>query len=291
MSPNLRLKGFIFTALFPSMLIYVLFVIVPIFWSTYYGFFNWSGIGEASFIGFSNYIEVFQDSIFWRSLKNNLVIVAASVFGQVPMALIMALILWKSTWFHKFVRASVFMPMVLSSVVIGLIWGYIYHPQIGILNAILDLVGLHDLRTAWLSDPDTAIYYLTLPIVWNYIGLYMIIFIAALQNIPSEIDDSVKLDGPGFFTRLFYIKLPLIWNTIKVAIILCISGSLKAFDLVIVMTGGGPANATELLATYMYNNTFEIYRFGYGSAVSAAILIISLLFIGGSQLMMKKKMT
>lgn len=289
MSPKLRLRGFIFAALFPTLLIYCTFVIIPIFWSIYFGFFDWKGIGSARFIGFGNYIEVIQDSIFWRSLRNNLVIVAASVFGQLPIALIVSLILWKSSLFQKFVRSAVFMPMVLSSVVIGLIWGFIYHPQIGILNALLEVLGLEHLTQAWLSNPNTAIYYLTFPLIWNYIGLYMIIFVAALQNIPSEIDDSVKLDGPGFFTRLFYIKLPLIWNTIKVAVILCISGSLKAFDLIIIMTGGGPANSTELLATYMYNNTFEIYRFGYGSAISATILIISILFIGGSQLLMKKK--
>ncbi len=289
MTPKLRLRGFLFAALVPSMFIYSVFVIVPIVWSAYYGFFNWSGIGEASFIGFANYIEVFQDSIFWHSLKNNLIIILASVFGQVPIALILSIVLWRSTLFQKFVRSAVFMPLVLSSVVIGLIWGFIYHPQMGVLNAVLELLGLEHLTRAWLSDPKAAIYYLTLPIIWNYIGLYMIIFVAALQNIPGEIEDAVQLDGPGFFKRLFYIKLPLIWDTIKVAVILCISGSLKAFDLVIVMTGGGPAHATELLATYMYNNTFEIYRFGYGSAVSAAILIISLLFIGGSQLLMKRK--
>lgn len=289
MSAKLRRSGFLSAALIPSMFIYSVFVIVPIIWSVYYGFFNWSGIGEAKFIGFANYLEVLQDSIFWRALQNNLVIIAASVFGQIPIALILAIILWRTTLFQKFVRSAVFMPLVLSSVVIGLIWGFIYHPQMGVLNAILELLGLDHLTRAWLSDPKSAIYYLTLPIIWNYIGLYMIIFVAALQNIPSEIDDAVKLDGPGFLTRLFYIKLPLIWDTIKVAVILCISGSLKAFDLVMVMTGGGPAHATELLATYMYNNTFEIYRFGYGSAVSAAILILSLLFIGGSQLLMKRR--
>ncbi|GAE95244.1 sugar ABC transporter permease [Gracilibacillus boraciitolerans JCM 21714] len=172
-----------------------------------------------------------------------------------------------------------------------MIWGgYVYNPQMGILNALLDFLGLESLKMQWLSDPDIAMYFVAIPIIWNFIGLYLVIFIASLQNISSELDDALQLDGANFFQALFYIKLPLIWNTIKVAIVLCISGSLKTFDLVIVMTGGGgPANATEIMASYMYNSTFEVYRFGYGSALSAMILIISLLFIVISQLLMKRK--
>ncbi|MCS7463480.1 sugar ABC transporter permease [Paenibacillus doosanensis] len=289
MTTTARIRGFITVALLPAFLLYAFFVIIPVFWSAYYGFFDWKGIGAATFIGFDNYAEVVKDPIFWKSFKNNMLIVAASVFGQVPIALILAVLLMKSTLFQRIIRASVFMPMVLSSVVVGIIWGYIYHPQIGILNFLLDNMGLASWKRAWLSDPKISMYALMVPIIWNYIGPYMIMFIAALQNISPEIDDASQIDGVGPVRKLFVITLPMIWDTIKVAVVLCISGSLKAFDLIYVMTGGGPAHSTELLASYMYNNTFNVFRYGYGSAVSTAIIILSMLLIAGSQYLMKRE--
>jgi raffinose/stachyose/melibiose transport system permease protein len=168
-------------------------------------------------------------------------------------------------------------------------WGYIYHPQIGILNFILEKVGLGSWIHDWLGDPKVNMYAVSVPIIWANIGPYLIIFIAAIQNISSEVEDAAKIDGAVKAKRLYWIVIPMIWDTIKVAIVLCISGSLKAFDLIYVMTGGGPAQSTELLATYMYNNTFEIFRYGYGSAVSTLIIIISMVLVLGSQVMMKRK--
>jgi raffinose/stachyose/melibiose transport system permease protein len=288
MTVSARIRGFITIGLLPALVLYLFFVIVPIFWSAYYGFFDWKGIGAAKFIGLDNYVEVLQDPIFWKSFKNNMLIVAASVFGQVPIAMILALLLMKSTLFQRVIRASVFMPMVLSSVVVGIIWGYIYHPQIGILNFLLEGVGLESWKKAWLSDPKVSMFALMVPIIWNYIGPYMIMFIAALQNISPEIEDAAQLDGVGPVRKLFAVTLPMIWDTVKVAVVLCISGSLKAFDLIYVMTGGGPAHSTELLASYMYNSTFNVYRFGFGSAISTAIIILSLILIVGSQRLMKR---
>lgn len=288
MTVSARIRGFITIGLLPALVLYLFFVIVPIFWSAYYGFFDWKGIGAAKFIGLDNYAEVLQDPIFWKSFKNNMLIVAASVFGQVPIAMILALLLMKSTYFQRVIRASVFMPMVLSSVVVGIIWGYIYHPQIGILNFLLEGVGLESWKKAWLSDPKVSMFALMVPIIWNYIGPYMIMFIAALQNISPEIEDAAQLDGVGPVRKLFAVTLPMIWDTVKVAVVLCISGSLKAFDLIYVMTGGGPAHSTELLASYMYNSTFNVYRFGFGSAISTAIIILSLILIVGSQRLMKR---
>lgn len=288
MTSSSRRTNFIVLGLLPALLIYSVFVIIPIFWSAYYGFFDWKGIGEAKFNGFDNYVEALKDPIFWLALKNNLIVVAASVFGQVPIALVLALVLRKSNFFQRFIRSAVFMPMVLSSVVVGIIWSYIYHPQIGILNFLLDAVGLETWKKAWLSDKSVSMLALTVPIIWNYIGPYLIMFIAALQNIPSDIDDAAMIDGATGSRKLFSVTLPMIWDTVKVTIVLCISGSLKAFDLIYVMTGGGPAHSTELLASYMYNNTFSVYRFGYGSAISTLIIIISLVLIAGSQRLMRR---
>nr|WP_275422456.1 sugar ABC transporter permease [Paenibacillus mucilaginosus] len=265
------------------MLIYALFVFVPVIWSSYYSFFDWKGIGAAKFIGLRNYAEIIQDPIFWRALKNNVIFVLVSVFGQLPVALVLAIVLHKSNALQRFIRSAVFVPMVLSSVVIGMIWQYIYHPQIGILNFLLDKAGLPHWKLEWLSDAKIAIFALAPPLVWSFVGLYLIIFISAFQNIPGDIHDAAQIDGAEGARKLFSVTLPMIWSTVQIAIILCISGSLKSFDLVYVMTKGGPAHATELLATYMYNSTFSSYRYGFGSAISTSIVLISLIFIGLSQ--------
>lgn len=284
-----RLRGFILIGLLPALIIYLVFVIVPIIWSVYYGFFEWKGIGAATYIGLDNYTEALQDPIFWRALKNNLIIVVASILGQLPIALLLSLLLRRNTRFNRFIRSAIFMPMVVSTVVIGIIWGYIYHPQVGILNTLLESAGLGSWIRDWLGDPNINMYSVSAPIIWANIGPYLIIFLAAIQNISSEVEDAAKLDGAINGKWLYYVVVPMIWDTLKVAIVLCISGSLKAFDMIFVMTGGGPAQSTELLATYMYNNTFEIFRYGYGSAVSSLIIIISMGLVLGSQMLMRKR--
>lgn len=285
----LRVRRFVAVGLLPALLIYALFVFVPVIWSAYYGFFDWKGIGEAKFIGFRNYVEVFHDPIFWRALKNNVIFVLTSVFGQIPIALVLAIVLHKSNALQRFLRSAIFIPMVLSSVVIGLIWQYIYHPQIGILNFLLDDLGLGSLKMQWLSDPKIAIFSLIPTLIWNFVGLYLIIFISAFQNIPGEIHDAAMIDGASGARKLFSVTLPMIWSTVQVAVVLCISGSLKSFDLVYIMTRGGPAHASELLATYMYNSTFTSYRYGFGSAISTSIILISLTLIGTSQWFMSRR--
>jgi len=197
MSFTARTRGFIVAALLPAAVLYSFFVIIPLVWSAYYGFFDWKGMGEAKWLGFDNYAEVIRDPLFWHSFKNNMIIVAASILGQVPIAFALALVLRKNSWFRKFVRTAVFMPMVLSSVVVGMIWGYVYHPQIGILNFVLEQLGLGAWEREWLSDPKIAMYSLSVPIIWNYIGPFLIMFIAALQNIPDEINDAAKMTEPA----------------------------------------------------------------------------------------------
>jgi raffinose/stachyose/melibiose transport system permease protein len=276
-------RRFVFMSLAPAILVYALFVFVPVIWSGYYSFFDWKGIGTAKFIGLKNYVEIIHDPIFWTSLKNNLIFLVVAVLGQLPVALILAILLHKSNALQRFIRSAVFVPMVMSSVVIGMIWQYIYHPQIGILNLLLEKLGLESWKLQWLSDPKIAIFALAPPLIWSFVGLYLIIFISAFQNIPGEIHDATQIDGAEGARKLFSVTLPMMWSTVQIAIILCISGSLKSFDLVYVMTKGGPAHATELLATYMYNSTFSSYRYGFGSAISTTIVLISLIFIGISQ--------
>jgi len=284
-----RNKKYILIGLLPALLFYLIFVIYPIGRSFYYGFFEWNGLSKPTFVGLSNFKEILSDPIFLKSLRNNMFVVVASVLGQLPIALIIAIILSKKIKGARFFRSAFFMPMVMSTVVVGLLWSTLLNSQAGIVNIIFNKLGLGKFVQDWLGDPKYAMLTVCGVIMWQFIGYYMIIFLAGLQNIPEEIMEAANIDGAGPVRTLFSITLPLMWDTIMAAVVLCISGSMRSFDLVFVMTQGGPAHATELMATYMYNKTFSIYKYGYGSAVSLVICAISLGFILASRILMRKK--
>lgn len=284
-------KKTIILGLLPALVIFIIFVIMPIGRSFFYGFYSWNGLSAPEYIGFKNFQEILTDRIFWHSFKNNIIVVIASVFGQIPIGLIIAIILNKKMKSSSFFRTVFFLPMILSTVVVGLLWSTILNSQIGILNAMLNKIGLGRLAMDWLGNPRIAIYTICFVIVWQFFGLYMIIFLAALQNIPSEIFEAANVDGASEWCKLVHITMPMIWDSIMAAVVLCIAGSMRTFDLVFVMTKGGPAQATELMATYMYNKTFEVYKYGYGSAVSLIIFIISFSFIIISRRLMSQRET
>ena len=271
-NPRIILLG-----LLPALALYVLFVVWPILRSFWFGFFDWNGLSQPVFAGLDNFAEIFGDPVFWLSLKNNFLVVIASVLLQIPLGLLAAVLLngrVKGAWFF---RTAFFVPMVLSTVVVGLLWSTLLNSQAGPINALLILMGMGPNQTPdWLGDPHLAIFTLCGVIVWQFIGFYMIIFLAALQNIPTEILEAASIDGATPAQQLTRIQLPLVWPTVVASVVLCISGSMRSFDLIFVMTQGGPANATEVMATYMYNKTFAVSQYGFGSAVSLVITVISL---------------
>ena len=282
-------KKTITLALLPALLIFFVIVFMPIMRSFVYGFYKWNGLGEPIYVGWKNFIDILTDKIFWSAFKNNLFIVAASVLGQIPIGLLIAIVLNKKLKSTSFFRTIFFLPMILSTVVVGLLWSTIFNAQVGILNQLLTKLGLEKLEQDWLGNPKIAMYTISIVIIWQFVGFYMIIFLAALQNIPIDIIEAAEIDGAGELHKLFKITIPMIWDTIMAAVVLCIAGSMRTFDLVFVMTKGGPAHATELMATYMYNKTFEVYKYGYGSAVSLIIFILSLSLILISRKVMSKR--
>jgi raffinose/stachyose/melibiose transport system permease protein len=237
----------------------------------------------------NNFKEIMLDKVFWKSFKNNMMVVVASVFGQIPIGLIIAILLNKKMKSSSIFRTIFFLPMILSTVVVGLLWSTILNVQVGVLNYLLETIGLESLAKNWLGDPKYSMWTICFVIVWQFVGLYMIIFLAALQNIPQDIFEAASIDGATEGQKLFKITIPMLWENIMSAVVLCIAGGMRTFDLVFVMTKGGPAHATELMATYMYNKTFEVYKYGYGSAVSLVIFIISFAFIIISRNAMAKK--
>ncbi len=240
---------------------------------------EWDGFSEMQFVGFANFSELFQDPLFWNSMKNNIYVVLASVFGQVPIALFIALLLNRKLKGLKIFRTIGFLPVVLSTVVISLTWSLIYNSENGLINELLRTVGLGAIAQNWLGDSSWAMISVLVTVIWQFVGLYLIIFLAALQNVPEEVLEAAKIDGASEWTTTWKITVPMIWDTVIVAVILCISGSLKTFDLIYVMTHGGPAHSTDVMALYMFNETFSQLQYGYGSAVSVVIFFFSLILI------------
>jgi len=291
MNSMFKNKKTIFLGLFTSLIIFVVLVIIPIVKSFYYGFFEWNGLSQPIFVGLENFKDVLSDKVFWKSFLNNIMVVLASVFGQIPLGLVIAILINKKLKSSSFFRTVFFIPMILSTVVVGLLWSTILNVQVGILNQLLEFIGLDSLAKNWLGDPKYAMLTICLVIIWQFVGLYMIIFLAALQNIPEEIFEAADIDGATEAQKLFKVTIPMLWENIMSAVVLCIAGGMRTFDLVFVMTKGGPAHATELMATYMYNKTFEVYKYGYGSAVSLLIFIISFSLIIVSRKTMASKQT
>ncbi|GBF77663.1 sugar ABC transporter permease [Paenibacillus sp. 598K] len=274
-----RTKLAIFLGLLPSLIIYIGIAIVPIGLSLYYSLFNWDGITDKLYVGFGNFSKIFEDDIFWLSVKNNVIIMLTGLIGQIPLGLAIALLLNRSFRGAGFFRTVGFIPVVISSVMVSLIWGMIYNTEYGFLNGFLGLIGLESWQRNWLGDPSWSMISLSVAYIWQNFGLYMIIFLAALQSIPGEVNEAAELDGATGLRRVFSITIPMIRSTILVAVIYSISNSFRVFDLVQILTGGGPAHQTEVMTVYMYNAAFMSRQFGYGSAVSILILLFSLIVV------------
>lgn len=260
----------------PALLVYCIFVLYPIFSTFYYSLFEWSGIESgATFAGLSNYLNILSDNVFWMSLKNNLLLVVASLLTQLPLGLLLALLLFAPIRGVRLFRTVYFLPLLMSSVAVGILWIYIYEPNQGILNRTLDLIGLSFLKSSWLGSEETAFWAVVATICWQFTPFYMILFRAALVGIPEEIYESASIDGAGAWQKFRHITLPLLLPTIITSSILSIIGSLKYFDLIFVMTGGGPNNATELMATYMYKQAFSYFNMGYASTIAFVMFLIA----------------
>jgi raffinose/stachyose/melibiose transport system permease protein len=269
----------IFFGMLPSLLIYLGFAVIPIFISLYYSFFDWDGITQKVFIGMDNFTTIFRDDIFWLSVKNNVIIMITGLLGQIPIGLLLALLLNRKMVGSAFFRTIGFMPVVISSVMVSLIWGMIYKTENGFLNNLLGVIGLDSWQHNWLGDTSLSMFSISLAYIWQNAGLYMVIFLAALQNIPAEVNESAELDGATGIQKVLRITIPMIRTTIMVAVVYSISNSFRVFDLVQILTGGGPAHLTEVMTIYMYNDAFINRDYGLGSAGSILILLFSLIVV------------
>lgn len=258
----------------PALLLILILIYIPIVLTGYYGLMDWDGIGAKTFIGLDNYIELMKDKMFWTSTYHSVLLAVFSAISLIAY-LVISLILASKIKGAGLLRKIYLIPMLLSSVAIAQLWLKIFDPTNGMLNKLLEMFGVEN-TPIWLADPNLVLYSIFIPIVWQYAGFYIIIYYAALKGVPDEIIEAAKIDGATPFQIAYKIKLPLIAPVIKVTIVLAIVGSLKYFDLIYVMTGGGPNGASEVMASYMYKEAFKTYNFGYGSAIGFALLIICL---------------
>lgn len=264
----------------PAFLWFMAAVIVPIFVSIYYSFFEWDGISDKIFVGLANYKEMMGDKIVWRALANSLKMAFWSVLFQLPIGMFFAIILCnKKIKGRNFFRTAYFLPVVLSSALIGILWSQIYDPNYGLLNHLLDKVHLGQFKQLWLGDMNLSLGCVIVAVIWQFIGNYVLIYYMALHDVPEDVVESAKLDGVNPFQMFFQIQLPLIWPVIRLTLILATVNSLKYFDLVYIMTGGGPNSSSEVLATYIMKNAFGSMRMGYANTVAVLLLLLGIFFV------------
>lgn len=266
--------------LLPAMILFLLFVIYPIFRSVYYSLFNWNGLGPAvDFVGLRNFITILTDKVFLMALRNGLLIVGFSLALQLPLSLALAVLVGRNLPGRAIFRVIFFMPYVLSEVNTAIMWMLLYNPdpERGFLNAILSLIpGLHPQN--WLGNTHIVLISVFIALTWKYFGFHMLLYLTGLQNIPKEIEEAARMDGANSFQNFFSITLPLLGSTIRTSVYLSVLGSLQQFIMVWIMTKGGPVNASETLATYMYRFGFVRFQLGYGSAVALYMFLICLIF-------------
>jgi len=263
--------------------LYFTFVVGPSLYSFYYGFTDWNFLtGEANFTGLDNFRRLFADADFWSAFQNTIIWTALglviSVFGGfwLAMALSRLLIL------ERFVKSLFFLPMALSLVVVGFIWTWIYRLDFGFANIVLRMLGYEDLATAWLADRNWALFAVIFAWSWQQVALSMIVFLAGLTSVPKELMEAATIDGARFRHQLNQVIIPSLRPATGVVISLALINSLKSFDIVWVMTGGGPFQQSETLAVLIYRQAFRSYEFGYSSTIAVALFVITLVIIGGS---------
>jgi raffinose/stachyose/melibiose transport system permease protein len=261
----------------PALTLYAVFFVKPFVTSIYYSLTSWNGYDAVKkFVGLANYEQLFHDPLLWLSLSHNLIWIVIGTFAPIIIGLPLAVMLTNSKRGRLLFQTAYFLPYVLSGVMIGVIWGWIYNPVFGVLNYALRGVGLGGVATGWLGDPNVALYAVLVAAIWGYFGFCVVIFMAGLQNINLELIEAAKIDGANSVQQFFYVIVPQLRNVLNVIIVYNLIGGFNVFDIIRVMTAGGPANNTEVIATYNYSVSFEQNNIGYGTTLSMVMTILAL---------------
>jgi raffinose/stachyose/melibiose transport system permease protein len=261
----------------PALVLFAIFFVYSLVQAFHYSLLDWNGVGSSTFIGLSNYQELFADGIFWQSFLNNwYYALGIIVFGVIPGMVLAYLLSGPSLKGRAIFRSIYFLPRIISAVVYGTVWVWIFDPRRGLLQKILDLFGGKSI--AVLGDVRIAMLGITITGGWTYFGFCMVIFLAAFMGIDYALQESAVIDGASRFQIFWKINLPQIKPVINMLIIYTIIDSFKVYDLVLVMTGGGPNNATKIMTYYIYQQAFEFNRYGYGSAAAITLGVFMVIF-------------
>jgi len=275
---TLRKKLELALLLGPATVLFVAFVFFPLVAASYYSLFDWNGFGPLTdFVGLDNYTKALGDPLFQGAIGHNLFIVIASLVVQLPLSIALALLLNGKIRGRTGLRLLVFTPYVLSEAVTAVIWLSLLQPH-GVVDGLLEGVGLGGLVQLWLADQNVVMFTLFAVITWKYIGFGIILFLAGLQGVPEELREAASIDGASGWQTTRLIVLPLLGPTIRIWVFLSIIGSLQLFDLVWIMTLGGPAGSSTTMATYLIDRGFRRYEFGFGSAVAIILFVICFVF-------------
>jgi raffinose/stachyose/melibiose transport system permease protein len=273
--PKQQFVGFYFVL--PALLLYAIFFLYPFFRTIYLSMTEWNGVVAPVFTGLKNYKRLLGDSQMWSSLGNNVIWVILGTAAPIIIGLFLSVVLWSGARGSLFFRTIYFLPVVVSPVIIGVIWNWIYNPLFGILNRTLRNIGLGNLAKGWLGEPSTALYAVLVTAIWSYIGFCVVVLYSGLQKVDSQLVDAAKIDGANAWTRFRHVIIPQISSVLTMVLVYTVIGGFNVFDLVWIMTRGGPANASEVIATYTYGKAFQENEVGYGAALSMVMTVIALI--------------
>lgn len=273
-------NAFIISFLAVPLTLYIVFLLFPYFSSFYFGFTKWSGMTSTiKFNGINNFIKIYNDPYFWNALSHNLIALVVLPVFIITIALFFAFLFTQGLKFARFFRISFFFPQVLSVVLIGVLWGFIYHPTIGLLNGFLTSIGISAAASfPWMGDRSTIFGAILAVVIWSSVGFYMVMFIAAMQQVPPDYYEAARVDGANPWVMFWGLTVPLIWDTIRTSIVFLMIGAMDMFAIVTVMTNGtgGPSRAADVMASYIYSKAFSDGQFGYATAMGLVLLLVIL---------------
>lgn len=278
-SNNLKDKAFPYLMCAPGLVLFSCFVVIPFIIGIYISLFNWNGLGTMTFIGLKNYLFSLRDSVFWTAMKNTFLYAIVVTVAKNAIGLMLAILVSKKFVGRTAFRVSMFMPVTFSYVVIGVLWSWIYNPDFGLLNNFLSAIGCESLIRGWLSDSNIAIFSVMLVDIWKWSGFHMILYLAGIQGISKEYYEAASIDGATKFKQFIRITLPQLNATIVINILLSITGAFTSnYDIVNIMTGGGPYHSTEVALTYIVSQGFKLNAFGKACAMSVILFAFVLVF-------------
>ena len=275
MEQMLRDKKVIALFVLPAILLFCVFTLAPLVASLGLSFFKWDLLSPMKYIGLRNFENLLTlDDIFLQSILNTIHYLLLSVVLQIPMAYLLAVLLTQGRRFDKGFRNIIFVPVTLSGTAVALMFYFIYPPEVGLLNNFIRLFAGSSYSHGWLADPNAAMFCVCVAVAWQFVGYHMVIFITGMTSISGDILEAAQIDGASRWKTVWHIITPLMKPVIKVSLVLITTSSLKVFDSVFVLTGGGPVHATEVMASHMYNKSFFQLRYGYGSAIGFLLFIL-----------------